>query len=167
VVARQDEHEVRVLLGDRRRVPSDGIGRARVPAHLVGAGEIWLQDADAGAEGPVQIPGAPTPDVVDQRAGAVLGEDEDAVDPRVHAVRQGEVDDPVLAPERDRRLGAMIGEDGEAFTRTSGKDDGDDVHRALPTTVALAPPGLVTIIAAHGCSSRSTRRLQASNRAAR
>ena len=103
--------------------------------------EVGLQDADAGAEGAVEIPGAPTADVVDQRAGAVLGQDEHPVDPRVHAVGQREVDDPVLAAERDGGLGAVIREDGEALAGATGQDDGNDVHRRTPHGSGPGPSG--------------------------
>ena len=45
-----------------------------------------------------------------QRMALVLGDDADAADARVDAVRQREVDDAELAAEVDRRLGAPVGE---------------------------------------------------------
>ena len=71
--------------------------------------------------------GRPEPDVVVERARVVLGQDDDVVDARVHAVRQREVDDPVLAAERDRGLGAHRRQDREALALAAREDDGD--HR--------------------------------------
>ena len=89
---------------------------------------------------PVEVPRTSRADVVVERARAVLREDEHVVDARVHAVGQGEVDDPVLAAERDGRLGAVIGEDGEPLAGAAGQHDGNDVHRALPTAAVLTLP---------------------------
>ena len=51
----------------------------------------------------VEVPRPAEPDVVVQGARVVLRQDEDVVDPGVDAVREREVDDPVLAAERAPR----------------------------------------------------------------
>ena len=79
--------------------------------------------------------GRPEPDVVVERARVVLGQDDDVVDVRVDAVRQREVDDPVLAAERDGRLGALLGQDRQALALAAGKD-----HRHRPLHGHGLPP---------------------------
>ena len=74
--------------------------------------------------------GRPEPDVVVERPRVVLGQDDDVVDVRVDAVREREVDDPVLAAERHRRLGALLGQDREAFALAARED-----HRHRPLHV--------------------------------
>src|SRR5690606_9459248 len=49
-------------------------------------------------------------DVLDQRVRLVLGEHPHAADARVHAVGQRKVDDAKLPAERNRRLGAPVGQ---------------------------------------------------------
>ena len=61
----------------------------------------------------VKVPWPPQPDVVVERARVVLRQDDHVRDVGVHAVRQGEVDDPVLAAERDGGLGAFLRQDRE------------------------------------------------------
>ena len=71
----------------------------------------------------------------------VLGRDEDLAQARVDAVREREVDDPVRAAERHRRLGALARQRVEPLARAAGEQDRDhvpeqqDVHGA-----ATAPP---------------------------
>src|SRR4026209_1110721 len=58
---------------------------------------------------PGGVPRPPEADVVVEGVRVVLGQHEDVVDVRVDAVRQREVDDPVLAAEGDCRFGAHSG----------------------------------------------------------
>ena len=72
--------------------------------------------------------------------------------PRVDAVREREVDDPVLAAERHRGLGADPGEDRQALALTAGED-----HRHRPLHAADASsrrPGAT----GDRCSERSVAR---------
>jgi len=52
----------------------------------------------------------------------VLGEDVDPLQSRVGAVREREVDDAVLAGERHRRLGPLLGERIEPLPLAAGQD---------------------------------------------
>ena len=74
--------------------------------------------------------------MVIQRARVVLGQDDDVVDQRVDAVREREIDDPVLAAEGNRGLRADAGEDREALAFATGEDHG---HR--PLHASMLTPG--------------------------
>ena len=104
VVAGQDQDELGLLVLDDEPVLVDRVGRALVPvladALLGGQGEDVL--ADFGVE---DVPAAP--DVAVQGVGFVLDQDDDAAQPGVDAVAEGEVDDPVFAAEGDGGLGAI------------------------------------------------------------
>ena len=107
-------------------VLEDRVGRPAIPLGDPAPRDIGLEHLDP-ARVAVQVPRPAQPDVVVERAGVVLGQDDDVGDVRVDAVRQREVDDPVLAPERDRRLGPDRGQDREALTLAAGQD-----HRHRP-----------------------------------
>ena len=122
VVAGEDEDVVRVVVLDDVEVLEDGVGGAAVPLGDPAAGDVGLEHLHA-APVPVEVPRAAQADVVVQGARVVLGQDDDIVDARVHAVAQREVDDPVLAAERHRRLGTHRREDREALAFAAGEDD--------------------------------------------
>ena len=124
VVAGEDEHEVGLAALDEGEVLRDRVGRALVPVG-VGAAPVGLIDLDAAREAAVEIPGPSRPDVLEQRVRAVLGHDHHVHDPRVDAVGESEIDDAVLAGERNRGLGAPVGQDAEARPFSAGED-----HRA-------------------------------------
>ena len=52
----------------------------------------------------------PSVEVPVQAVGLVLGQHQDLANVGVDAVREGEIDDPVNAAERDRRLGTVPGQ---------------------------------------------------------
>src|SRR5690606_11653307 len=106
----------------------DRIGRAAIPriAELLLRGD----DVDELAELAVQITPAAS-DVLDQRLRLVLRENEDLADPRVHAVRQREVDDPVLAAERRRGLRAVVRHVHQTLTAAARHDDRHRAAREL------------------------------------
>jgi hypothetical protein len=76
-----------------------------------------------------EVPGHP--DVSVQRQGFVLGGDENAPEPGVDAVAEREVDDPVGTAEIHGRFGALRRQRVQAFTRTSGEQDYEDVVSAM------------------------------------
>ncbi len=147
MVAREDDDRVGGRALDHVHVPEDRVGGPAIPLGDTAACDVRLKELDAAGVA-VEVPGSPEPDVVVQRVRVVLRQDEHIVDVRVHAVRQREVDDPVLAAERDRRLGAHGREDREALAFAAGED-----HRHRPLhgrppertgIVAPAPGGSVT-----------------------
>jgi len=115
-----------------QKVSLKDIDPARFPETVL----VGVRPCDAAAI-PVEVPGPAETDVVVQRARVVLGQDDDVVDQRVDAVREREVDDPVLAAERDRGLRADAREDREALAFAAGEDHG---HRPLHGSM-LTPCG--------------------------
>jgi hypothetical protein len=61
-------------------------------------------------------------EVVGEGLGFVLREEDDLVDPRVHAIAEGEVHKAVNPAERDGGLGAVLGEGHEPLPPSSGHD---------------------------------------------
>ena len=126
VVAGEHEDVVGTVAGDDVLVLVDGVGGAAVPALLADAllrRQQVDELADLGAqEAPAVL------QVAQQAVALVLGDDADAADARVQAVRQREIDDAELAAEVDRRLGAAVGQLPEAAAAPAGQDQR---HRAL------------------------------------
>ena len=124
VIAGQHDQVPRLLALDRVEVLVDGVGGALVPVladpllrvqHLDELAELVGDDAPAEAQ------------VAGQRQRLVLQRDEDLAQPRVEAVAEGEVDDPVGAAEIDRRLGAFLRQRRQALADASGQHHDDDV----------------------------------------
>ena len=74
VVAGQDQHELRVPVGDEVQVLEDGVGRAAIPVARPPTADERLEQRDAAAAA-VEVPRPADADVVDQGAGRVLGQD--------------------------------------------------------------------------------------------
>ena len=134
MVAGQDQHVVRTGLVDLVHVVADSVGGAQVPAAVI-ARHVRLEDPDPAAAHPVQVPRPPRPDVVDERARVVLRQHQDAVDVRVDAVGQAEIDQAVLPAERDRRLRADRGQGRQPLPGSTRKDHREDTLHgsSLPT----------------------------------
>ena len=126
VVAREDEDRLRVRVLQDAAVAEDRVGRPAVPLRDATPGDVGLEELDAPLR-PIEVPRPPHADVVVERSRVVLGEDDDVVDVGVHAVREREVDDPVLPAERDGRLRPHGREDGEPLALAAGED-----HRHRP-----------------------------------
>src|SRR6476646_6551568 len=58
-----------------------------------------------------------------QRSRAVLGQHANIVDARVDAVREREIDDPILASERHGRLGSLGRQRAERLAIAAGQDE--------------------------------------------
>ncbi len=143
VVAGQDHDSVARRLVEHVEVLEDRVGRAPVPVVRLAAPDVGLQDPDA-APVPVQVPRPPEPDVVVEGARVVLRQDHDVVDVRVDAVAQREVDDPVLAAERDGRLGPLLREDREARTFAAREDHRQGpLHARILVTSGERVPAIV------------------------
>ena len=112
----------RPLLLDRVDVLVDRVGRPRVPLLL--AAVVRRAHADELLQAARQEVPAEA-DVLVQRARLVLGQDEDPPEPRVDAVREREVDDPVGPPEGHRGLRATRRERLEPLALAAGQDQGE------------------------------------------
>ncbi len=96
VVAGEDQHILRLLAAQVAHVLAHGVGGALVPVHAVGRLLGGKDSHKAFAEG-VEVVGQA--DVAVERGRVELGDDEDAVDPRVQRVGDGDVDEAVHAAE--------------------------------------------------------------------
>ena len=134
VVAGQDQDRRPSRVLDDVEVLEDRVGGPAVPLRDAAAGDVRLEHPDAAGVA-VQIPRPAHADVVVERARVVLGQDDDVVDVRVHAVGEGEVDDPVLAAERHGRLGPHRREDGESLALAAGEYHRHRrLHRVVPSS---------------------------------
>ena len=128
LVAREDEHEA-VARYDSRWTRFWRTASA-VPWYqsvLVGA---LLRGQDLDESGREVVEPVALLDVPVQRPAVELGEQEDPAEVGVEAVADGDVDQAVLARERHRGLGAVLGQREEAGAGAAAHDDGDDVVRA-------------------------------------
>ena len=127
VVAGEDDHELGLVVGDDVEVLVDRVGGALVPLGL-GDALAGGQDVEAlVALGAEEVPAALQ--VADQAVRLVLGGDADAADAGVQRVRQREVDDPGLAAEVDRGLGAAVGQLLQPAAAAAGQHVGHRVAR--------------------------------------
>ena len=62
-----------------------------------------------------------------QRVGFILDQHGDGPNARIQAVAEGKVDDPVFAPERNSRLGAVLRERREPFAFAARENHGEHI----------------------------------------
>ena len=82
VVAGEDEDRVGRLVLEDVEVAQDRIGGAAIPLGQPAAGDVRLEQLDAAVVA-VEVPRPAETDVVVERPGVVLGQDDDVVDVRV------------------------------------------------------------------------------------
>src|SRR5712691_1585824 len=132
VIAGEDEDEFRALAADGVDVLVDVVGGALIP--LLRDAHLRREDFDVIAEAGEGRPSGA--DVAVQAEGLVLGEDENAAEIRIDAVREGDVDDAVESAERNGRLGAVASERPEAFALAPGKEN----YNGIPHIGHRLPP---------------------------
>jgi hypothetical protein len=81
-----------------------------------------VQHAHA-ADPPVEIPGFADANVIVQPARAILRQHADIVDSGVDTILEREIDDPVLAGKRHRRLGALGRKRAECLAIAASQDE--------------------------------------------
>src|SRR6267143_321710 len=123
VIAGEDEDEFRALAADGVDILVDGVGGALIP--LLRDAHLRREDLDVIAEASERRPAGA--DVAVQAEGLVLGEDENAAEIRIDAVREGDVDDAIESAKRHGRLGAIASERPEAFALAPGKEYDDGI----------------------------------------
>ena len=124
MVAGQDQRVARRGLLDRVDVLVNRVGGPLIPHlgdPLLGRNHLDVLAELAAEELPALV------DVPVQADGLVLRQHEDLAKVGVDAVREGEVDDPVDAAERDGRLGTVTGQRLQARSPTPGQYDGQYV----------------------------------------
>ena len=125
VVPRKDQH----ILGARGlevvHVLIDRVRCAAVPGVLVhallGGEHVHVFVKLSGQEGPAEL------QVLQQAMRVVLSQHHNLAEARVHAVRQGEVDDAVLAAKVEARLGIVVREVHQPLAAPTRHDKGDGV----------------------------------------
>ncbi len=133
--ARTSDRVGRVVL-DHVEVAQHRVGGAAVPLRHAAARDVRLEQLHTAVVA-VEVPRPAQPDVVVERARVVLGQDDDVIDIGVDAVRQREVDDPVLAAEGDGRLGPLLGQDRETLAFAAREDH---CHRPFHGPSSLQDP---------------------------
>ena len=127
VVGAEHDDVVRPGVVDQVHRLVDRVGAAEVP---VGPAALLRRHrGDVVAEQAAQPPGQR--DVPVQRVRLVLRQHGALEVPGVDQVGQGEVDEAVGPAERDRWLGAVLGEGHQAFSLASGEDDGENAWHEL------------------------------------
>ena len=124
MVAGQDQEVVGVEALEVARRLADRICRALEPCRAV-RGLFGGQHFDEAVRERVEAVGLR--DVAVQGRGVELGQHEDALEAGVQAVADRDVDEPVLAGERHRRLGAHVRERKEARAAAAAQNQGQHV----------------------------------------
>ncbi len=108
MVTRQDQDIFRIIPLDKVDILIDRICGAGVP---VGAGAFLVgrQDKHA-AVAAVEIPRLAVADILIQDQRLILGQHAHSVDPRVDAVGQRKINDPIFSAERNCRFCKVLGQ---------------------------------------------------------
>ena len=145
MIAGEDEHVLELLVAQDVEILEHGIGRALVPALLDAL--LRRQQVDELLELTVQE--APSAlQMLDEAVRLVLRDHADAAYPGVDAIGEREIDDAELAAERDRGLGAPVGELHQPAAPATGEHHGERVlgEAADETRIGLLgllPPSVV------------------------
>ena len=105
VVGAEHRHQIGPLVAENIQILEHRVGRASEPSWA--CSHLGRHRDDVVAEQRRQAPGLGQ--VTIQAVAQVLREDDDVSQSASDHVRQDEVDEPVLATEGDRRLGAQLG----------------------------------------------------------
>ena len=146
VIAREDQVVVGFVPRDVARRLADGVGRALEPVRVVRR-LFGRQDFDeALAE---QIHPVGLADVPVERRRVELRQDEDAPDVGVQAVADRDVDQAVLAADRDRRLRTKLRERKQPRALTAAEHERQDFvverHRTAWNATPARPPRVTSV----------------------
>ena len=120
MVAGQDDEVSRPGSLQNIEVLIDRVGGAAVPGRLV---EPLLRRQQVEELAHFRAQKRPAHlQMAQQAVRLVLGQDPDPPDPRIEAVRQGEIDDAELAAEKHRGLGAPVGQLLQPAAAAAGED---------------------------------------------
>ena len=131
----------RVLSRDRVEILKDRVRRSEIP--VLADSFLRAENLDELAE--LVGDNAPAhPDVAAERERLVLQGDEYLPQPRVDAVAEREVDDPVRTAEIHRRLGPLFRQRIQALAGASGQNHDDDIvlharPSGIPRMTAAGP----------------------------
>jgi hypothetical protein len=131
VVGAHTDHDVWCRLGDQVALLHESVGIARGHGLIAITALERRQDLQP-AMGSVEVPRAATGQVVVECVRLVLLDDPHVLQPAVGDLREGDVDQPVHAAERQRRLRTTIGERRQTTARATSQHD--DEHTLTPRT---------------------------------
>jgi hypothetical protein len=132
LVAGQDQDIVHAGLLQVTHVLADGVGGALIPIGAFVHGLLRGQQLDETTAEVVELIGLAN--VAVQANGQELGQDIDAVDTAVQAIRERNIDQTVLACQGHRGLGAILGQRIQACPPTTTEHERYDVsHDELPS----------------------------------
>src|SRR5277367_3395034 len=153
MVAGEDEDEIGLFGADGIDVLIDGVGGALIPVlrdtHL--RGENFDEIAVAHQSGPALA------HVAIEAERFVLGEDEDAAQIAIEAIRKRDINDAVDAAEGDSGLGAIASEGPKAFALATGQQDRKCVAHQRHGNAPPESPGLAEDILAASASGLKER----------
>ena len=121
MVAAENGHHVRVGLLHQVDVLINGVGRALIPGLARRAHLRRHRDDELRLQQSAELPALAQ--VLQQRLALELGQHVDRIDAGVDKVAQDEIDDAILAAERDRGFGAFLGQRVQPGTLSSGQHD--------------------------------------------
>ena len=122
LVAREDDEVVVIPLEEGTEILPDRVGGALIPGRALGC-LLGGQDLDKAPCETVEL--VARIDVAVQRGAVELGQHVDAADAGVQAVADRHVDEAVFPPDRNRGLGAILGQRKEACPGAAAHDDGE------------------------------------------
>ncbi len=131
VVGAHHQQGLRPLAGDQLSVRVQRVGIPGMPARLTG-GLLLRRDHAQATVAPVEVPGPAAGQHVQNALRLVLDEHPDVIDPAVPQVGEGEVQQAIGAGERERRLGAIVGEHAHTTALATGEHQREDVRSAHP-----------------------------------
>ena len=135
LIAGEDQHVLDARLLDVAEVLPHGVGRALIP---VGVVERLLGGQDLDEAAVERVEGVRAADVAVQADRVELRQHVAAVQAAVDAVRQGDVDQPILARHRHGRLGAVLGQRIKPRALSAAEHQGHNVSHAI-TSIAKQP----------------------------
>ncbi len=124
MVTRQDQHILRARGLDLEQLLADGICRALIPVRPFGS---LLGGQDVHPAGMEHVKVIRLGNVPVERNGIELGQDRHAVDPRVDAVADRDINETVLPRDRHGRLGAHLRQWVQAGSFTSSHNHTQDI----------------------------------------
>ena len=124
LVAAQNQEIIEIVVEEVDQVFADGIGRAFIPGR--GGGGL-LRRHDFHEAGGKLVEFVRPRNVAVERGGIELGQDVDAAEPRINAVGNRDVHNPVFAGQRHGRFGAVLGQGKEATPLTATHDDAENL----------------------------------------
>jgi hypothetical protein len=107
LVAAEDEGVIEIVVEEMEEVFANGVGGALIPGSI-GKGLFGGEDFDETAGEMVEL--IALGNVAMEGGGVELGEEVNAFEAGVDAVRNGDIDEAIFAGERDSGFGSFTGE---------------------------------------------------------